>query len=539
MSHFLLHWASYLAPEANSSGNRGVKPSLAYLGAAAIPLLCAVTATPLLAFLDLANIVMLFLLSVVVVAVFYGRGPAILATAVSVAAFDFGFVPPRFSLGVSDIQYLVTFAVMLAVGLLIAQLTSRLRAEVLAADKREAESTALYEFARDLSGALQTEQIVEVSSKVIRTTFRMRSFILLPDADGRLTLPPIPATHPAEIPLLTVLDLSIAQWSFDRAKPAGAGTALLSASEFAFYPLVSPLRTRGVLALRCEHHEQAALLGHANQVMTFAALIAIALERQHYLKVAQDTELQVESERLRNSLLAALSHDIRTPLTSIVGLSESLARSKPPLATHQQEVAYALRDSALHLNDMASTLLEMARLQSGKVSLNLQWQPFEEVVGSALRTCKTALANHKVRVDLPYNLPLVRFDAVLVERVLCNLLENAAKYTPAGSHVTITAEKWDNDLRVAVLDTGPGLPTGQKQDIFEKFVRGNRESALPGVGLGLAICRTIIEAHKGTIHAYNVPKSGACVVFTLPLENPPALPDIEASEDLGLGVAND
>lgn len=539
MSRFSSNWASYLAPEADARSKARSEPYLAYSAAAAIPLLCAVVANLLLAFLNLANIVMLFLLSVVIVAVFFGRGPAILATAISVAAFDFGFVPPRFSFHVSDFQYVVTFAVMLAVGLLIAQLTSRLRAEAHAAAKREAQSTALYEFARDLTGALQTGQILEVSSKVIQETFHTRCLILVPDADGRLNQLAEAAIHPQNLPTLTPLDLSIAQWSFDQAKPAGAGTALLSASGFAFYPLISPLRTRGVLALRWDGEARTTLPSRVNQIMTFAALIAIALERQHYIEVAQDTQLQVESERLRNSLLSALSHDIRTPLTSIVGLSESLVRSKPPLVPHQQEVAHALRDSALRMSDMASTLLEMARLQSGKLHLNLQWQPFEEVVGSALRTCKTVLVDHQVRAELPNNLPLVRFDAVLVERVLCNLLENAAKYTPAGCNITVAAEMRGNDLRVEIRDSGPGLPSGQEHDIFEKFVRGNRESALPGIGLGLAICRAIVEAHKGTIHAYNVLGSGACVVFTLPLETPPALPDLEAPEEISQGVADD
>lgn len=539
MSRFSSHSASYLAPNVDAHSHWRGEPYLAYPAAVAIPLLCALVATPLLAYLDLANIVMLFLLSVVVVAVFFGRGPAILATAISVAAFDFGFVPPRFSFHVSDFQYVVTFAVMLAVGLLIAQLTSRLRAEVHAAAKREAQSMALYEFARDLTGALQTGQILEVSSKVIQETFHMRCLILIPDTDGCLNLPAVTAIHPPELPTLTPLDLSIAQWSFDQAKPAGAGTALLSASGFAFYPLVSPLRSRGVLALCWEGEARTTLPSRANQVMTFAALIAIALERQHYIEVAQDSQLQVESERLRNSLLSALSHDIRTPLTSIVGLSESLTRSKPPLAPHQQEVTHALRDSAMRMSDMASTLLEMARLQSGKLHLNLQWQPFEEVVGSALRTCKTALANHQVRIELPNNLPLVQFDAVLMERVLCNLLENAAKYTPAGCRITVAAEKQDSDLHVEICDSGPGLPSGQERDIFEKFVRGNRESALPGIGLGLAICRAIVEAHKGMIRAHNAPGSGACFVFTLPLETPPALPDLEAPEEISQGAADD
>ncbi|TFV93874.1 DUF4118 domain-containing protein [Oxalobacteraceae bacterium OM1] len=499
----------------------------AYVAAIAVPLLCAFGASPLLAFLDQANIAMLFLLSVVIVAVFFGRGPAIVSTIVSVAAFDFGFVPPRFSFGVSDLQYLVTFAVMSVVGLLIAQLTSRLRFEANLSASRESESRALYEFARDLSGALQTEQIVDVSLAVISRTFDVHGLILLPDADGRLREAPCSSVQASGAPRLGVMDLGLAQWSYDHAKPAGIGADFMPSSEQAFIPLVSPMRTRGVLVLRPVSANGTQTLRQSSQVRSFAALVAIALERQHYIDVAQEVTVHMESERLRNSLLSALSHDIRTPLTSLVGLSESLTRSKPPLAPHQMELALALNEGAMRMTDLTSTILEMARIQSGKVQLNLQWQYLEEVVGSALRACKPALERHVVHTNLASDLPLVQFDAVLVERVLCNLVENAAKYTPTGSHITIAAQVAFDFLEVDVRDSGPGFPKGREDEVFGKFVRGDPESALPGVGLGLSMCRAIIEAHRGTICASNLGHGGARVLFTLPLGTPPFVPEAE------------
>ena len=498
-----------------------------YAWSVAASLLTAVLATPLLPYLDLANIVMLFLLTVVLVAVRLGRGPAVVATVVGVAAFDFFFVPPRFSFAVSDFQYLVTFAVMLAVGLITAHLTSNLRYQARVASHRESRSRALYEFARELSGALQTEQIFEITRTFVALTFRAKATLLLPDDDGRLQAPASSSPEPSRIAHLGVLDIGIAQWSFDRATPAGIGTDTLPGSQFFYLPLQAPMRTRGVLAIEPESRHWILIPEQRQQLDTFAVLAAIALERVHYIDVAQDALVRMESERLRNSLLATLSHDLRTPLTSLVGLSETLARSKPPLTATQQAYAEALHAEALRMSNLVSNLLDMARIQSGEVKFNLQWQPFEEVVGSALRAAQSFLGRHTVRTRLAADLPYVQIDAVLIERVLCNLLENATKYTPPGSHITIAAETNGAFLEVAVIDNGPGLPVGKEDVIFEKFTRGQRESATAGVGLGLAICRAIVEAHKGTIRPGQASGGGASIVFTLPLGTPPAMPHMD------------
>ncbi|NMM25803.1 MAG: two-component system sensor histidine kinase KdbD [Glaciimonas sp.] len=496
-----------------------------YAWAAAASIFTGFAATPLLPYFDLANIVMLFLLTVVLVAVWLGRGPSVLATFFSVAAFDFFFVPPRFTFAVSDLQYLVTFTVMLAVGLIICHLTSNLRFQANISVQRETRSRMLYEFARELAGVLQTEQIFEITRSVIQRTFRAKATLLLPDDGGRLQAP-----APASGDMATEpggLDIGIAQWAFDHAEPAGIGTNTLPASNFFYLPLVAPMRTRGLLAILPQSRRWILIPEQRRMLDTFAALAAIALERVHYIEVAQDALVHMESERLRNSLLAALSHDLRTPLTSLVGLSESLAMSRPPLAPSQQETAEALRDEALRMSKLVSNLLDMARIQSGDVKLHLEWQSFEEVVGSALRAYRLQLKPYQVQIRLAPDVPLVRFDAVLIERVLCNLLENASKYTPVGSTITLSADVKNPYLQVALSDNGPGLPYGREEVIFEKFSRGERESATPGVGLGLAICRAIVEAHGGTIHAENAPGGGASFIFTLPLGTPPTLPEMD------------
>jgi two-component system sensor histidine kinase KdpD len=262
------------------------------------------------------------------------------------------------------------------------------------------------------------------------------------------------------------------------------------------------------------------------QYETFAALTAIALERVHYVEVARDALIRIEGERLRNSLLAALSHDLRTPLAALLGLAESMPLTRPALAPEQAAIAQSIAGETRRLIALVNNLLDMARIQSGEVRLNLEWHLIEEVVGTALGVTRAALGDRRVSADLPADLPLVQMDAVLIERVLANLLENAAKYTPTDSRIAIAARKAGDMLEVAVEDDGPGLPPGKEEAVFEKFARGETETATPGVGLGLAICRAIVEAHGGTIHAEAGRAKGARFVFTLPLGTPPEMPPV-------------
>jgi len=495
---------------------------LPHAWAAGASLLTVLVATPLQPWLDLANIVMLFLLVVLLVAMRFGRAPSVTATCIGVASFDFFFVPPRFDFAVSDVQYLVTFSVMLAVGLITGHLTAGLRFQARVAAQRERRVRALYEFARELSGALAASQVFESSRAVIQNAFGARATLLVPDADGRLGMPPADdgaATGPAP----GNVDLGIAQWAYDHAQPAGLGTDTLPACPLFYLPLVAPMRTRGVLAIEPEGGRWVLIPEQRRQLDALAALAAIALERVHYVEVAQAALVNMESERLRNSLLAALSHDLRTPLTALVGLSESLLRGEPALPDTSQALAQALYDEAVRMGTLVTNLLDMARIESGEVRFNLEWQALEEVIGSALRACGAALRQHTVTVRLPPDLPLVRFDAVLIERVLCNLVENAAKYTPAGSRIEISALARGAWMDVTVSDDGPGLRAGSEEAIFEKFTRGERESALPGVGLGLAICRAIVGAHGGAIRACTSTLGGAGFVFSLPAGSPPEL----------------
>lgn len=477
-------------------------------------------------YFELANIVMIFLLAVVLIGVKFDRGPSVLAAFLSVILFDFFLVPPHLSFAVSDAQYLVTFAVMLAVALVIGQLTANLRYQAQIATHRETRLRALYEMARDLSGVLLPDQIIDISHKFIEATFGVQIAILLADEHDKLQ----PAIRDAN-PVPTV-DLSIAQWSFDHNQPAGFSTDTLPGSPILYLPLRAPMRMRGVLAIESAHPRWLLIPEQRRQMDGFAALIATALERVHYIEVAQDAVVRMESERLRNSVLSALSHDLRTPLTALVGLTDTLIRTPPALSDPQLNLADAIRDQAFRMSALVNNLLDMARLQAGNVKLNLQWQLLEEVVGSAQKAREQQLEHHHVHAMLPPDFPLLEFDAVLIERVLCNLLENAAKYTPPGSEIRIDAVIRNAEAQISVTDNGPGLLHGSEETIFEKFTRGEKESTKPGVGLGLAICRAIVEAHKGRIWAENVPSGGARFTFTLPLGTPPSLPDLREEEPL-------
>lgn len=473
-------------------------------------------ATPLLGYLDLANIVMLFLLTVLVVAVKLGRSAAILASILSVLLLDIFFVTPRFSLAVNNIQYLVTFAVMLVTALTTTHFTSVLSQKAREAELREQRTRAMYQMARQLAGALTTEQVIEISQAFIKEQITAQSVVLLPDETqhGLIVASPSENLH---------VEMLLAKVALEGGKLVrseqvnGMGYAPL------YLPLRASMRIRGVLAVGFADNPAEPMPETLALLEALASLIAIALERLHYVEVAHATEVKMLTERLRSSILSALSHDLRTPLTAMVGLADSLFLIKPALPPAALETAQALHEQAARLAGLVGNLLDMARLNAGEVTLRREWQPLEEVVGASLKLLGNALAEHPVKVELAKDLPLLEFDAVLIERVLCNLLENAAKYAPAKTSIELKALQNGDAVEIVVMDHGPGFPSHRRDELFNMFVRGQAESGKPGTGLGLAICKAIVEAHGGCIHADNRPEGGASISFTLPVGNPPVI----------------
>lgn len=493
-----------------------------YVWAALAGLFATAIALLLDPFLHPTNIAMLYLLAVTLVAMRFGRGPAAAASLLSVAAFDFFFVPPRYSFAIADAQYVVTLAVMLTVAFVIGTRGANLRYQARVATHREDRARALYEVARDLSRALRIEDVVGIACDVVGRLFVAEVHVLLPVDDG-----PTPGRF-ASLAIDETLarsagfEPSIAQWSFDQAAPAGAGTDTLNGSPWLFLPLKTTLRARGVLAVRPAKRRVLMIPEQRRLLETLATLVAIAIERVHYVTVAQDAVLRVESERLRNSILSALSHDLRTPIAALAGLAETLAMP----GAKAEPLVDAMRDEVRRMSLLVENLLDMARIESGDVRLNRDWHAVEETVGAVLAAVERPLAGRFVETDLPRDLPLVDYDAVLIERVLFNLLENASKYAGATARIRIAARVEPGFLRLTVEDDGPGLPEAWRSRpdaLFDKFVRGTRESASTGVGLGLAICRAIVEAHGGTI-AFEAPADhGARFVVRLPRGEPPAM----------------
>lgn len=468
---------------------------------------------PLAGLVDPANLVMLYLLLVVGVALHFAPRAAAWAAIAGVLAFDFFHVPPRLSLAVRDMQYLLTFAVMLLVGLLLAQLTARLRrqAELAAAGERSAK--AQYALARELAGCIEQAQVPPLVAAFVARELGGHSELWWLPSSERLEC--LGGARPAAELRRTLVESVLRKGeAHEEADLFGMGGRLL------LLPLDAPMRRRGVLLLSLPD----AVLERAQRqsLESLAVLVAIALERLHYVKVAQAATLEMERERLRSTILSALSHDVRTPLTIMVGQADALCEAE---GARVRELALALREQAMRMSELVNNLLDMARLQSGGLVLKRDWQSLEEIVGAATAHLGERLNTHTLEIALPAQLPLLEFDAVLIERVLCNLLENAAKFSPAGSTIRIEAELQADALRISVADEGPGLPAGQAARLFDPFVRGEGVAQLPGLGLGLSICRVIVEAHGGVLTAANRSAGGACFTFSLPRSAPPLLPE--------------
>jgi two-component system sensor histidine kinase KdpD len=436
--------------------------------------LAALLATPLRDLFDLANIVMIFLLTVLGVAVRYGRGPAVLAAFLSVALFDFFFVPPRLTFAVSDVQYLLTFAVMLAVGLTSSQLTAGYKYQAHVASRRARRVRALYEMPRDLAGALLPEQIVEISDRFLTSEFGAHAAILLTDAQDRLQGPVAVTGHAPTV------DLGVAQWAFDHQEAAGMGTDTLPGTSVLYLPLKAPhAHPRGT-------GPGGAGYGPAADSRAAPAGRHLRLPDRHRPGAGalrgggpghhRGHGVGAPAEVPAGGHLPRPAH----PLGALVGLADAMLLTRPAPTGEQVEIAREMRDKALRMNALIDNPLDMARLQAGRVQLNHQWQPLEEVVGSALQAVEATLAGRAVTVSLAEDLPLVHIDAVLLERVLSNLLENAGKYTPAGSPVEIGARVREEVVEVWVDDHGPGVPEGRREAVFQLFERGARESATPG-----------------------------------------------------------
>jgi two-component system sensor histidine kinase KdpD len=485
---------------------------------------CAVGVATALAHLvfgseQLPDVVMLYLLVIVLVSLRWGLGPSLLASLCSVAAFDFFFIPPYHTFAVADVRHTVTFAVMFFVGVIISGLTKRVRDQATAAHDRELRTAALYSLSRSLGAARTTRDVLSIGTKHVHDVFQVRATALLEGADGKLG----PAAEGSWTFGVDDKSIGVAEWTLRNGKAAGLGTDTLPSAPVTCLPLTVAGRTAGVIALRAE---EAPLATESQQhLAAFIAQIAGALERVMVAAEAQDAKMRVEREVLKNTLLSSVSHDLRTPLAVITGAASTMLGSKIDERTRVELTETVLSESE-RLNLLVRNLLDMTRLEAGAIVLAKEWQPLEEVLGGALERTSTQLGDRPVQVDVAAEL-LAPLDPVLLQQLLVNLLENAAKYTPELSAITLSARKVPSGeaVEIVVADSGPGLPAGDEGRIFDKFYRAEKGRG-GGVGLGLTICRGIATAHGGKIWAENRPGGGAAFHVTLPLVGAPPPLDV-------------
>ncbi|MGH7244594.1 MAG: DUF4118 domain-containing protein [Phycisphaerales bacterium] len=506
-------------------------PPWAYIGAAALVGVASLIGRFLPASFDAANLSMIYLAGVVVAAVWLGRGPAVASAILGVAAFDFFFVPPSLTFRISDAQYLVTFAVMLAVGLLIANLTTRLRNLADNSRQRERRTSLSYDMVRGLAVASSRDQVASVAVKHVHDTFNCDSSLLIPATQLSAPLEVIASAGSPD--WLDEREKGVARWSFDHAKPAGSGTRALPASLGRYTPLTTSRGKQGVLATRANDPASIASASQLLLLDTFANQIALALERVELLESQQVAKVEAESERLRAALLRSVSHDLRTPLATISGAAGTLLHSNLEPGA-RAELTGSIVHEADRLNELIANLMFATRLEAG-VTLRREWTSLEEIIGAGLARHREALASRPCKIHLPADFPLLRVDNAMLPQVIHNLIDNALRYTAPGTPIEIAAWTTDSQAVVRVADEGVGLPDREHAKIFERFYRGqpqhpNRNSIdaaselessnRSGMGLGLTICEGIIKAHGGRIWAESNQPRGTAFLLTLPIERP-------------------
>jgi two-component system sensor histidine kinase KdpD len=457
------------------------------------------------------NLIMIYLLAVVVAAFYLGRGPAILASCLGVLAFDYLFIPPRYTLTVADTEYLLSLAGLLVVGVVISYLTARAREQAEAARRREAETSALYALSRDLAAADTLEAILKAITTHVGQAFGWNVVVLLPEGK-RLQSYPRTSEQPAPE------DTRAAEWTFQHGEPAGRGTGHFSTAWARYMPMKSSLVTLGVMGVRPTDPKRSFVHQELHLLEAFTSQAALAVERARLAEQARQAELLKITDKLQTALLNSISHDLRTPLVSITGALSSLADDELALDdAARRSLIETAGEEADRLNRLVGNLLDMTRLEAGAMRINREACDIQDVIGSALEELGSRLENRTVSVEVPDELPLVEMDFVLVERVLVNVIDNALKYSPADTAIEIRAHAAGAFIEVDVADRGLGIPPEDLKRIFDKFYRVQRPDNVSGTGLGLSICKGIVQAHGGFIAAENRPEGGTIVTISLPL----------------------
>ncbi|MFO0941515.1 MAG: sensor histidine kinase KdpD [Pirellulales bacterium] len=468
---------------------------------------------------DEANIIMTYLLGVAVVAFRLGSVPATVASVASVVLFDVAFVEPIGTVTVHDSQYILTFTIMLAVSLLISTLTARLRWQLEVGKDRERRTLSLNRLSKQLAAIAGDAFLVNAAGQHLQEMTGGEVAIYL-CREGVESEPKVYFGARSSI-VKHAVSSPAAHWVSQHDQVAGKGTDTLPNAEALFVPITGSTSTLGAIALACENMSTLLQSEQRLWLESCANQLALALERDRLSVEATDAKIHSETERLRSTLLSGLSHDLKTPLAVIAGASSTLQQMKNCDTETSQQLLTSINDEALRLNNLIENVLQISRIDSGSLQPNLQWHVFEEIVGAAVIRTKELLAPRHLTIQIPSDLPLVKCDGLLIDQVLQNLLENAAKYTPSDSTVDLAVRTGNRELVISIADDGPGIRAGTEHKVFERFYRQNTDvDASRGSGLGLAICRAIIDLHHGQISVKNRPQGGAEFSFTLPLMEP-------------------
>jgi len=470
---------------------------------------------------NLSNLVMVYFLAILATAVYFGRGPSILASVIGVIAFDFFFVPPLLSFAVSDAQYLITFAMMLIVGLVASQLVVEVRGQAERSVLRERRMASLYALSQALASTRTQNDVLRTAIQHLSQEVGGLVAFMVPGPDSSKVV----HCDVEEVGAMSDPDLALAQWVHDHHQDAGLGTDTLPGSSALYIPLGDE-KSAVVMSVRPLQPSAGFDPEQRRVLQTYGSQVAMALERVRLAREAESSRFEAEAQKVKNALLSSISHDIRTPLASIIGAAEILRKPQPTLdEATRLTLAQDIQNQARRMSALAENILEMARWQSGAVDLHRQWYPLEEIIGRALDRMKEGLKNHPVQTDLPDELLWVEVDGGLFEQVFSNLLENVIRHTPDGTPVEIRAYRNPGTIVMEVADQGPGLPKVLGEKIFETFVRGRPEQTSGGVGLGLSIVQSIVRAHGGTIAAKTQTGGGALFQIEIPAADPPVFPE--------------
>ena len=469
-------------------------------------------------FIDPTNLVMLYLIAVVIAAIFLGKGPSILASITSVVVFDFFIINPRFSLAVADMQYLITFAGLLIVGLIISSSATLLRGQVEALQAREMQTQLVNQFSQELTGAITLDQVLEITLKNFAAIFGGEVVVFLPEGT-RLHKN---AATPHYV--LSESEIAAAEWAFKNAQAAGKGTETFPSVQSLFVTLVTSQGVTGILGIQSQVFQEFFTRDQRTFLSSLTNLAALAIERAKFAQDAMQAEALRTAERLQSALLNSISHQLRTPLAAITGVLTSLSESEKASSKNgkltlavREELIDSATQQANTLNRLVENLLSMTRLEAGIIHVNSQAGDVQDLIGAVINQMGEFLASRKVVLEILPDLPAVRLDAVLTGQVLVNLLENACKFSEPGSPIYIAASQQGDEILILVADEGIGLAPADLPHVFDKFYRSKLTNQTAGTGLGLSICKGFIEAQGGRIWAENGPVRGSVFSFALPV----------------------